>query len=139
MGPFSVSRLYWLLSFLCSVVTLPLVVNSAVPSQLRPLLPVFLSFSGASTSSFPPWRPMESLYRDSKLSQQHFYHSITSVSLTKCSVCLSTVSPVKIQKKFGSINYVPSKKKTSNAGYIHQKPAAQTNTSIQGQEELNPS
>jgi hypothetical protein len=48
------------------------------------------------------------------------------------------VSPVKIQKKFGSINYVPSKK-TSNAGYIHQKPAAQTNTSIQGQEELNPS
>jgi len=47
------------------------------------------------------------------------------------------VSPVKIQKKFGSINYVPSKK-TSNAGYIHQKPAAQTNTSIQGQEELNP-
>jgi hypothetical protein len=30
-------------------------------------------------------------------------------------------------------------KKTSNAGYIHQKPAAQTNTSIQGQKELNPS
>jgi hypothetical protein len=31
------------------------------------------------------------------------------------------------------------KKKISNAGYIHQKPAAQTNTSIQGQKELNPS
>merc|ERR1711935_1198437 len=38
------------------------------------------------------------------------YHSITSVSLTKCSVCLITVSPVKFNNEFGSMNYVPKKR-----------------------------
>merc|ERR1712008_203425 len=67
------------------------------------------------------------------------YHSITSVSLTKCSVCLITVSPVKFNNEFGSMNYVPKKKKSNYPCLNHLKPAAQTNTSIQGQKELNPS
>ena len=72
--PFSVLRPYLQSSSWCWDVTPLWVANWAAPRVSKLWLPVFLSSSGSSMSSFLPWKPTKSLLLDSKMDLDYWIH-----------------------------------------------------------------